>query len=118
MEQFMNSETVTKSNCAIRFRKLLNKVENIMQNLKRLSVDSDNYGKFLVPASNSKLPPDMLTLFIKKFSGKGCNLVEMLKIFRCELKGREQASLTIKTEKGTKKVERTTLPVHCILHQN
>ena len=41
----------------------------------------------------------------------------MLKIFRCELEAKEQASLTVKAEKGMKKAERTTLPVHCILRK-
>ena len=42
----------------------------------------------------------------------------MLEIFRCELEAKEQTSLTVKAEKVMKKVERTTLPVHCILRQN
>ena len=50
MEQFVNLETVTKTNDVIRLRKLLNKVENSMRNLRNLGVDSDNYEKFLVPA--------------------------------------------------------------------
>ena len=60
----------------------------------------------------------MRTLFARKFSGKVWDLDEMLKIFRCELEAKEQASLTVKAEKGYKKVQRTALPVHCILHQN
>ena len=50
VEQFVNLETVTKTNDVIRLRKLLNKVENSMRNLRNLGVDSDNYEKFLVPA--------------------------------------------------------------------
>ena len=42
MEQFVNLETVTKTNHVIRLRKLFNKVENNMQNLRTLGVDSDN----------------------------------------------------------------------------
>ena len=56
MEQFVNLETVTKSNDVIRLRKLFNKVENSMRNLRSSGVDSDNYGKLLVPVLNSKLP--------------------------------------------------------------
>ena len=118
MEQFVNLETVTKTNDVIRLRKLFNKVENRMQNLRSLGVDSGNYGKLLAPVLNSKLPSDMRTLFARKFSGKVWNLDEMLKIFRCELEAKEQASLTVKADKSYEKVERTTLPVHCILHQN
>ena len=117
MEQFVDLETVTKSNDIIRMRKLFNKVENGMLNLRSLGVDSDNYGKLLVLVLNSKLPSDMRTLFARKFSGKVWNLVETLEIFRCELETKEQASLTVKAEKGMKKVERTTLPVHCILRK-
>ena len=49
MEQFVNLETVTKSNDVIGLRKLFNKAKNSMQNLRSLGVDSDNYGKLLVP---------------------------------------------------------------------
>ena len=45
MEQFVNLETVTKTNNVIRLRKLFNKVENSIRNLRSLGVDSDNYGK-------------------------------------------------------------------------
>ena len=70
-----------------------------MQNLRSLGVDSDNYGKLLVPVLNSKLPSDMRTSFARKFSGKVWNLDEMLKIFRCKLEAKKQASLTVKAGK-------------------
>ena len=38
MEQFVNLETVTKSNDVIRLRKFFNKVENSMRNLRSLGV--------------------------------------------------------------------------------
>ena len=82
MEQFVNLETVTKTNDVIRLRKLFNKVENSMRNLRNLGVDSDNYGKLSVPVLNSTLQSDMRTLFARKFSGKVWELEEMLKIFR------------------------------------
>ena len=63
MEQFLNLKTVTKTNSVIRLRKLFNKVENRIRNLRSLDVDSDNYEKLLVPVLNSKLPSDMHTLF-------------------------------------------------------
>ena len=103
MEQFVNLETVTKTNDVIRLRKLFNKVESSMRNLRSLGVDSDNYGKLLVPVLNSKLPSDMRTLFPRKFSGKVWDLYEMLKIFRCEIEAKEQASLTVKAEKSYEK---------------
>ena len=103
MEQFVNLETVTKSNDVIRLRKLFNKVENSLRNLRSLGVDSDNFGKLLVPVLNSKLPSDMRTLFGRKFSGKVWNLDEMLEIFRYELEAKKQASLTVKSEKGYEK---------------
>ena len=53
MEQFVNLETVTKTNDVIRLRKVFNKVENSMRNLRSLAVDSDNYEKLLVPVLNS-----------------------------------------------------------------
>ena len=46
MVQFVNLETVTKSNDVVRLRKLFSEVENSMRNLRSLGVDSDNYGKF------------------------------------------------------------------------
>ena len=59
----------------------------------------------------------MCTLFARKFIGKVWDLDEMLKIFRCKLKAKEQASLTVKGEKGYEK-SRELYPVHCILYQN
>ena len=103
MEQFVNLETVTKTNDVIRLRKLFNKVENSMRNLRSLGVDSDNYGKLLVPVLNSKLPSDMRTLFAQKFSGEVQDLDEMFKIFWCELEAKEQTSLTVNAEKGYEK---------------
>ena len=89
MEQFVNLETVTKTNDVIRLRKIFNKVENSMRNLRSLGVDLDNYGKLLVPVLNAKLPSDIRTLFARKFSGKVWDLDEMLKIFSCELEAKE-----------------------------
>ena len=53
MEQFVNLEAVTKTNDVIRLRKVFNKVENSMRNLRSLAVDLDNYEKLLVPVLNS-----------------------------------------------------------------
>ena len=103
MEQFVNLETVTKTNDVIRLRKIFNKVENSMRKLRSLGVDLDNYGKLLVPVLNAKRPSDIRTLFARKFSGKVWNLDEMLKIFRCELEAKEQASRIVKAEKGYEK---------------
>ena len=103
LEQFVNLETVTKTNDVIRLRKLFNKVENSIRNLRSLCVDSDNYGKLLVPVLNSKLPSNTRTLFARKFNGKFWDLDEMLKIFKCELEKKEQVSLTVKAEKGYEK---------------
>ena len=95
MEQFVNLETVTKSNDEICLRKLFNS----MQNLQSLGVYSDNYGRLLLPILNSKLPSDMCTLFARKISETRWDLDEMLEKFRCELGAKEQASLTVKTAK-------------------
>ena len=101
--RFVNLETVTKTNDVIRLRKLFGKVENSMRNLRSLGVHSDNYGKFLVPLLNSKLPSYTRNLFARKFSGKVWDLDEILEIFRCELEAKEQTSLTVKAEKGYEK---------------
>ena len=45
----------------------------------------------------------MHTFFARKFSGKVWDLDEMLEIFRCELKAKEMALLTVKAEKGYEK---------------
>ena len=57
-------------------RKLSVKVENGMRKLRRLGVDSDNYGKLQVPVFQS----DVHTLFAGKFSGEVWDLNEMLEI--------------------------------------
>ena len=96
MELLVNLETVAKPNDVIRLRKLFDKVENSMQNLRSLGEDLENYEKLLVPVLNSKLWSDMRTLFARKFSEKVWNLDEMLDIFKCELEAKEQASLAVK----------------------
>ena len=68
MEQFVNLDIVTKSNDVFCLRKLLNKVENNMQNLRSLGVDSENYGKLVVLVLNWTLTSDMRPLFARKFS--------------------------------------------------
>ena len=78
MEQFVNLETVIKSNNAIRLRRLFNKFEKIIQNLRSF-VDSHNYGKLSVPILNWKRPSDIRTLFARKFNGKVWVLDEKLK---------------------------------------
>ena len=45
----------------------------------------------------------MHTLFAREFSGNVWDLDEMLEIFRCDLEAKEQASLTVKAEKGYEK---------------
>ena len=95
MEQFVNLETATKTNDAIRLREFINKIENSIRNLRSLDV-----------LLNSKLPSHMRTLFARKFSGKVWDLDQMLEIFRCELDAKEQAALTVKTEKGYEKKNR------------
>ena len=87
MEQFVNLETVTKSNDEICLRKLFHS----MRNLQSLDVYSDNYGRLLLPILNSKLPSDMRTLFARKISETLWDLDE--------LGAKEQASLTVKTAK-------------------
>ena len=71
-----------------------------MGNLRTLGVYSNNYEKVLVLVLNAKLPFVIRTLFARKFSENVQDLDEMLKIFRCELEAMEQASLTVKAEKG------------------
>ena len=85
------------------FEELFKKVENSTQNLRFLGVDLDNYGKLFVLVLNLKLPSDVCTLFAQKTSPKVKNLDEVLEIFICELEANEQASLTVKAEKGHEK---------------
>ena len=58
----------------------------------------------------------MRTLFAQKLSGKVWDLDEMLKIFRWELEAKEQASRTVKAEKGYEKSGENYTTGHCIVN--
>ena len=56
MQQFLSLPVIKSVNDVKRFRKLYEKVEYSVRNLKTLDVDSSSYGNLLVPLINAKLP--------------------------------------------------------------
>ena len=68
-----------------------NKVEITICNLKSLNIEPSAYGSLLVPVLTSKLPTDLRTLFIQKFSDRVWELDEPLTLFRNELEAKERS---------------------------
>ena len=59
IQQFVSLPKIKSANDISGLKKLFNKVENSVRNLKTLSVEPDTYGSLLVPLINEKLPNDL-----------------------------------------------------------
>ena len=75
-------------------RKLFNKEENSVRNLKTLSVEPDVYGFLLVPLINEKLPNDLKLLIAHQFDSDVWSLSKMLEELKKEIEEKETATLT------------------------
>ena len=78
MQQFVSLPKIKSANDISGLRKLLDKVENSVRNLKTLSVESDVYGSLLVPLINEKLPNDLILLIACQFDSDVWSLSKML----------------------------------------
>ena len=65
--------------------KLYNDIENCIQNLKSLRMESSAYGYLLIPLLKQKIPDEQNTIISRKFSGNIWTLELMLKYFIEEL---------------------------------
>ena len=62
MQQFVSLPVIKSVNDVKGLRKLYEKVESSVRNLKTLDVDPRSYGNFLVPLINAKLPNELRLL--------------------------------------------------------
>ena len=56
-----------------------------------LNIEPSAYGSLLVPALTSKLPTDLRTLFVQKFSDRVWELDELLTLFKNEFEANERS---------------------------
>ena len=75
-------------------RKLFDKVENSVINLKTLSVEPDTYGSLLVPLINEKLPNDLKLLIARQFDSDVWSWSKVLEYLKKEIEAKEKATLT------------------------
>ena len=96
MEKFVTINQVKNDRDIPGLRKLYDKVEKSVRNLRTLNVDTSTYGSLLVPLLNEKLSPDLRLKLSQNVENEVWildNMLEMLKL-EVEAKGR---SLTIVT---------------------
>ena len=84
MQQFVSLPKFKSANDISGLRKLFDKVENSVRNLKTFSVDPDTYGSLLVPLINEKLPNDFKLLIALQVDSDVWSLSKMLKYLKNE----------------------------------
>ena len=94
MQQFVPLPKIKSANDISGLRKLFDRVENSVRNLKTLSVEPETYGSLLVPLINEKLPNDMKLLIARQFNSVVWSLSKMLQYLKKETEAKERATLT------------------------
>ena len=80
MQQFVSLPVIKSVNDVKGLRKLYEKVESSIRNLKTLDVDPSSYGNLLVPLINAKLPNELKFLITRKFENEVWLLSDLLEI--------------------------------------
>ena len=94
IQQFVSLPKIKSANDISGLKKLFNKVENSVRNLKNLSVEPDTYGSLLVPLINEKLPNDLKLLIARQFDSDVWSLSKVLEYLKKEIEAKERATLT------------------------
>ena len=81
----MSLPKIKSANDISGLRKLFDKVENSVRNLKTLSVHPDTYGSLLVPLINEKLPNDLKLLIACQSNSDVWSLSKMLEDLKKEI---------------------------------
>ena len=119
MQQFVSLPTVKSISDVKGLRKLYEKIEGSVRNLKTLNVDSSSYGNLLVPLINAKLPNELRLLISRKFDNEIWILSDMLRYLKIEIEAKERSvSLgNIRTESSEpSKDQYTTSALHASEH--
>ena len=88
MQQFVSLPKFKSANDISGLRKLFDKVENSVRDLKTLSVDPDTYGSLLVPLINEKLPNDFKLLIAHQIDSDVWSLLKLLKHLKNEIEAK------------------------------
>ena len=91
MQQFVSLPVIKSVNDVKGLRKLYEKVESSVRNLKTLDVDPRSYGTFLVPLINAKLPNELRLLISRKFENEVWLLSDLLKHLKIEIEAKERS---------------------------
>ena len=91
MQQFVSLPVIKSVNDVKGLRKLYEKVESSVRNLKILDVDPSSYGNLLVPLINAKLPNELSLLIPRKFENEVWLLSDLLKHLKIEIEAKERS---------------------------
>ena len=91
MQQLVSLPVIKSVNGVKGLRKLYEKVESSVRNLKTLDVDPRCYGTFLVPLINAKLPNELRLLISRKFENEVWLLSDLLKHLKIEIEAKERS---------------------------
>ena len=94
IQQFVSLPKIKSANDICGLKKLFNKVENSVRNLKNLSVEPDTYGSLLVPLINEKLPNDLKLSIAHQFDSDVWSLSKMFVYLKKEIEVKERATYT------------------------
>ena len=97
MEALVKLPYVRDVNNVKDLRKIYDKVESSIRNLKSLGINPDSYGSLLSPLLVEKLPEELRMIIARKFSDEIWRLEELMVYFKQELYARERCvSVTAK----------------------
>ena len=97
MQQFVLLPKIKSANDTSGLRKLFDKVENSVRNLKTLSVEPETYGSLLVPLINEKLPNGLKLLIGRQFDSGVWSLSKILDYLKKDIEVKERAYFTKRT---------------------
>ena len=94
MQQFVSLPKIKAANDISGLRKVYDKIENSVRNLKTLDIEPDTYGSLLVPLINEKLPNELKLFIARQFDTDVWSLLKMLEFLIKEIEAKESAIFT------------------------
>jgi len=90
-------------------RRMYDKIESCVRNLKSLDISPDSYGQLLIPLLNEKIPDELKIIISRKFGDQVWKLEDMINYVKIELQAREictKSDTAISYEDGRRKGDR------------
>ena len=90
MEALVKLPAIKNMNNVVGLRKIYDRVESSIRNLKSLGISPTSYGSLLTPMLTEKLPPELRMIIARKFTNNIWDLEELLIYFKEELQAKER----------------------------